>query len=245
MKILENEKIVSALIIGLAIVIVGLFGVIGINNITSKDNVITVTGGAERFVESDTIKLNINISTSRSSQRETVGAIRRTESKLEQMMLKAGYLIKDITTGQVSTYENCRVDGEGNPNCSLGIASYTGNSSITLETDKIDEVLELITKIENTGDFEAVVNSYTEYYFNGLKDIRAEMIKEATLNAKERAQAVAESTGSSIGSITEAQSGVFQVMQRNSVDVSDYGSYDTSTRHKKVTATIKVKFKVD
>ena len=89
-----------------------------------------------------------------------------------------------------------------------------------------------------------IQNVTAEYLFNGLKDIRVEMLTEATKNAKERAEAVAKAGGASVGSISSLSSGVFQVTAPNSVNVDDYGTYDTSTIDKKVTATVKANFSI-
>ena len=83
-----------------------------------------------------------------------------------------------------------------------------------------------------------------DFFYNKLADIRAEMLAEASKNAKERAEAIAESTGNKIGSVKDASQGVFQVTQRNSTEVSDYGNYDTSTIEKKITAIVRASFEV-
>jgi hypothetical protein len=83
-----------------------------------------------------------------------------------------------------------------------------------------------------------------EYFYTKLSDLRVELLKEATKNAKERASAIAESTGSIIGRVRDASQGVFQVTGKNSIEVSDYGSYDTSAIEKKVTALVRASFEV-
>ena len=71
-----------------------------------------------------------------------------------------------------------------------------------------------------------------------------EMLSEATKNARERAEAVANAGGAAVGNIISLSSGVFQVTQKNSVSVDDYGMYDTTSVEKKITATVKVNFGV-
>ena len=45
------------------------------------------------------------------------------------------------------------------------------------------------------------VSNSIEYFYNNLKNIRAEMLSEATRNAKERADSVADAGGANIGKI--------------------------------------------
>ena len=68
------------------------------------------------------------------------------------------------------------------------------------------------------------------------------MLAEATKNAKERAQGIAQAGGSKVGTIVALSSGVFQVTAKNSVDVDNAGAYDTTTIDKKITATVKADF---
>jgi hypothetical protein len=81
-----------------------------------------------------------------------------------------------------------------------------------------------------------------EYYYNKLADLRLDLLTKATENAKERAQRIAQSTGAQINFLQSAATGVFQVTAKNSVDVSDYGVYDTTSIDKKITAVVKTSF---
>jgi hypothetical protein len=81
-----------------------------------------------------------------------------------------------------------------------------------------------------------------EYYLQSLPAIKLEMLGEATQNARSRAQKIAESTGAHIGRVESANMGVFQVTPVNSTDISDYGTYDTTSLQKKVTAIVRTDF---
>jgi len=112
-----------------------------------------------------------------------------------------------------------------------------------METPDVYLVNNLSIKVaENFSDID--LSNNTNYYYNNLKNIRADMLSEATRNAKERAEGVASAGGAIIGSITSLSSGVFQVTAVNSVDFSDYGSYNTNAIEKKITATVKANFSV-
>jgi hypothetical protein len=60
-----------------------------------------------------------------------------------------------------------------------------------------------------------------------------------------RAQQVASSTGSSIGSVRTARMGVMQITAADSNEVSDAGINDTSSLEKDITAVVNVGFAVD
>jgi hypothetical protein len=89
------------------------------------------------------------------------------------------------------------------------------------------------------------VNAWApEYYVTSLPDLRPQLLEEAVADALVRAESMVEVTGGTVGEVRAVRSGPFQVSTRDSVDVSDYGMYDTSTVEKTVTATVSVTFSV-
>ena len=70
------------------------------------------------------------------------------------------------------------------------------------------------------------------------------MLREATKDAKKRAEEIASSSGNKIGAIRSAKMGVFQITPVNSYDVSDWGNNDTTSLEKKVNAVVKADFAI-
>lgn len=62
------------------------------------------------------------------------------------------------------------------------------------------------------------------------------------LMQKKRAEAIATSSGKTVDSIKSVSMGVVQVMPAGTVDVSDYGMYDTGSIDKEVMVTVKTTF---
>ncbi|MGH8472743.1 MAG: SIMPL domain-containing protein, partial [Gammaproteobacteria bacterium] len=81
-----------------------------------------------------------------------------------------------------------------------------------------------------------------EYLYTKLADLRVALIEDATRDAKARAEAIAKSTGSSVGTVRQARIGVFQITPRFSTEISDYGMNDVSAVEKEVTAVVHVTF---
>ena len=82
------------------------------------------------------------------------------------------------------------------------------------------------------------------YYVSNLDDIKVNVIADASKNAKERAKSLVKGTDGKIGVMTSAKVGVFQIVPVDSTDVSDYGINDTSSKEKKVIATVNATFTV-
>ncbi len=84
-----------------------------------------------------------------------------------------------------------------------------------------------------------------EYYYSKLPDLRIELIPDAINDAKLRAQKIAEGSGKKLGVIKSANLGVVQVLPVNSTEVSDWGTYDTSTIEKEVMIPVTVTFTLE
>jgi hypothetical protein len=81
-----------------------------------------------------------------------------------------------------------------------------------------------------------------EYYYGKLTDLKLELLTEATKNARLRGEAILAGGGGSLGQVSSADTGVFQITAVNSADLSDYGTYDTTSPRKKVTAVVHATF---
>lgn len=233
-----------ALFISLSIIIVGILGYFAASNFAERGNVLSVTGSAERLVKSDTAKWMITVKR-RSSQLGGVGLVNKDAETIASYLKTQGVNEAGIRLTPPSTNEVCQMSPNGYPDCGLGVVAYDNYQTIEVNSDDVDKVSELANTLAAKIPSVNITTQYVEYYFNGLKDIRIDLLNEATENAKARAEGITKASDAALGSLVSASSGVFQVTAVNSVDISDYGIYDTSAIEKKVTATIRASFRVD
>ena len=74
--------------------------------------------------------------------------------------------------------------------------------------------------------------------------MRAGLLEDATRDAKQRAEAIAKSSGATVGAVRDARMGVFQITPRFSTEISDYGVNDVSSIDKDVTAVVRATFQL-
>ena len=87
--------------------------------------------------------------------------------------------------------------------------------------------------------------NYPKYTYTKLAEKRVDMLAKATADARLRAQTIAREAGSKVGGVKQVNTGVFQITVPNSTKVSSYGSYDTRTISKDITAVMGVTFRVE
>lgn len=243
----KNNLVSPSIIVGISIILFALVVYLSVGNFVNKENNITVAGTAEKIVTSDAGKLTIYLSERVYGEGVSASASKISNTSAQKVVTylkNAGFQDADVEVGNVSLAPICELSSQGYENCSIGIKGQTGSIIVTVNSKNIDLVKNVGAKIVSEVFGVNITNVSVEYLYNGLKDIRVQMLTEATKNAKERAEAVAKAGGSSVGSITSLSSGVFQVTAPNSVQVDDYGAYDTSTIEKKVTAVVKANFSI-
>ena len=96
---------------------------------------------------------------------------------------------------------------------------YVATSTVTVCTGNVDKVLELMSSQSDLIKKDIVLSSDWEsqpnFNFEGLNEIKPEMIEEATRNAREVAKKFAKDSGSKLGKIKEATQGTFSIDDRD------------------------------
>lgn len=222
--------------------------------ILTNANGITVSGTAERFVTSDRGLLSLNIKTNSEniSDEEAQKQLSLARTSLVHYLIKYGIDEKNIDTLAYTSFSQCTLRQSGNWDNCIGKKYNEYNQTINLTSDDVLKIKDLSLTINSkintylAKDFsnaELLVQN-TQYFYTKLSTIKSEMLNESTKNAFERAESIAKSTGNSAGAVINASQGVFQITSKDSTDSNDYGMYDTSTIEKKITAVVRVSFKV-
>jgi hypothetical protein len=243
----DNNFIGPTIIVGICVVLFGLIIFSAVKTFANREQSITVTGTAEQFVKSDTAKWTISVSERAYGEGAGLAASRLSAKSIDNVksyLLKNGVKTEEITVQTSNLSPICELSSQGYENCSIGVRGQIANQNIIVDSSDVDMIQKVSAKIATELVGANVNSNLVEFYYNKLKDDRVAMLAEATKNARERADAVATAGGASVGNITSLSSGVFQVTQKNSVSVDDYGMYDTSSIEKKITATVKVNFSV-
>lgn len=249
---LKNTPVVFATLIGsVAFLLAVIFGFNGLESLRSLDKTISVTGSAEKIVESDSAKWSFTITRSAQTDELKEGntVLQSDVKKVIDFLASKGIAGKSLERAPTETQVVCfnstdsNYDRFGNRICASG-GSYSLSSRIIVNTEMAKEIADISQQTTEYALSQniTIANSNVEFFYNKLTDLRVELLGAATENAKLRAEQIAKSTGKKLGSLQSASMGVFQVTSKQSVDFSDYGSYDTSTFEKKVTAIVRTAF---
>ncbi len=225
-------------ILGIAIIISTLIGAYTFYQIRAFDNTLTVTGSASKQVTSDHVKwvgvINhiVKASTLKNGYSDMVRDLIEVKAFLKDKNISDDQIVispifMDQNYDQQQTTER----------------SYTLRQTIEVNSDQVNNIAEIAKNIQPLIDKGVVFSTQSlEYTYSKLPEERVEMLADAIKDAKARASKLATSSGKTVGQLKSASSGVVQVMSANSLDVSDYGSYDTSKVEKNIMLTVKASF---
>ncbi len=208
--------------------------------VRALDNTLQVTGSAKQKVVSDLVKWNASFSRTvlADDLKSGYSQISSDLAAVKGFMTSHGISEESLEVSQVYLMENYRYD-------SNLPREYTLRQTVRIQSPDVEKITEIA---KNTG---LLINQgliFTtdnlEYYISNLPDLRVSLLGEAVKDASARADSIAQSGGKRAGALKSAAVGSVQVLQVNSTDVSDYGTYDTSTIEKEVMVTVRATFSI-
>ncbi len=238
----------SALIIAIAFII-GLFIAATAYKYRSKalEN-ITVTGSSEKDFVSDLIVWNGSYSRKSMDLKSAYAQLKSDEAAIREYLIGKGVQASEIVISAININKeyNYKTDENGR---SLG-QQFTGfnlSQNVKIESsnvDKIDQISREATELIEKGiEFNS---SAPLFYYTKLTEIKMDLLAKASADGKSRADIIAKNAGSSPGKLKKATLGVFQITGKNSNEDFSYGgTFNTSSRNKTGSITIRMEFAVD
>ncbi len=257
---MENEKkgfsmkefkgIVIALIAGLcAIISVSIFtGNLVSYKKTSGSGGLTATGSANCDFESDLIVWRGSFSNEGLTAQAAYRSIKKDAEQIRQYLVENGVsedemVFSSVTINEVweSEYND---EGDRIRDYLAGYSLYQDVSITSTDIDKIENISRDISGLIESGV--QFASEEPEYYYTKLDELKLQLIEDATQNAKARIDLMAAGTGASTGELLNASLGVFQITAQNSNTEYSYGGYfDTSSRHKTASITVKLNYAIN
>ena len=208
------------------------------------DQTITVTGSARKRITSDLVIWRSSISYQAPTLSEAYRLLSEAVPRVKAYMVSKGIAENQITVSSISSQTLHGRNSDGIETSE--ITGYTLRQELSVrstEVAKIEQIAREATELINQGIL--IESMAPEYLYTKLGDLKIEMLAEAAKDAKRRAEQIAQSTDSSIGTVRSARMGVLQITAADSTDVSDSGMNDTSSLEKDITAVVNIGFGVD
>ncbi|MEY4703188.1 MAG: hypothetical protein RIR96_1085 [Bacteroidota bacterium] len=239
---------IKYIVAGATIIIATLILSKGYNHKYRINETISVTGLSEVDFMSDLIVWGGSFSRTAIDLQSAYSMLKNDELEIRKYLNKKGIPDSSLVFSSVSMNKNFtrKFDDSGNE-ISSEFSGYTLTGNIRVESRKIDLVEKMSREITELLEMGIELNSNApEYYYTKLNELKIDLLAKASADANKRAETIASNSGSSLGSIKKAQMGVFQITGKNSnEDYSFGGSFNTSSKEKTASITLKVDYAID
>ena len=212
-----KNYILPAFIFSLGIALGGYF--IGNGFIKSKyfDQYVTVKGLSEREVKADLAIWPISFTIVSNDLVELERLLKEQTTIISEYLAEKGINETEISIGAPSI-NDLRANYYGGNN--YNPFRYMAKGKITVQTTSIENINNAITEISDLLSKGIVIEqdeyrNKVDYQYTRLNEIKPDMIREATLNAREAAMKFAEDSGSKVGKIRKATQGYFSISDRD------------------------------
>ncbi|WP_136481840.1 SIMPL domain-containing protein [Cognatitamlana onchidii] len=242
------KKNLNAVLFSIAIVIASIVLANAVINRNKKDGTISVTGLGKSDFTSDLIVWEARFLQSNRNLKEGYSKLQKDRIVILNYLKAKGLPDSVIVFSAVETQKNTKpiYSDKGNY---LGdeFTGYTLTQTVQIDSKAVETVEKIsreVTDLLNKGI--QLYSNPPRYYYTKLEDLKIEMIARATENANLRAKRIAENSGAKLEELVSANMGIFQITGQNSNENYSWGGvYNTSSKEKTASITMKLIYKVD
>ena len=214
---MDKGKFFSGLFIMVGLVVLGMMFPRAVDKFRSYDRTVNVNGLCEKEVKADKVIWPVVYKVMANDIQSIYDQTDRSNAMIVDF-LKAGGIDAAEITVSVPQISDKFANEYGNNDRAY---RYIATNVITVCTDDVDGVLELMSKQSDLLKKGIVTggNSWenpVEFKYEGLNEIKPTMIEEATMNAREAAEKFAKDSDSRLGKIKTANQGTFTIENRDS-----------------------------
>lgn len=233
---MENNKIIPAILIALGITAGGFFPGYYYHKTKADARSVTVKGLAEKDVTADMGIWNIQFTVNGNDLTIARKQIGIQADEIAKFLTAQKFDKSEITIGRIET--NDLMANPYRDNTAAETSRFILTQTIIVRSDKVQNISDAMSlSNELIGKGIVFSNQSASYFFTKLNDIKPEMLKSATENAKEAALEFARNSGSHVGKIKSANQGVFSILAAD-----DPNAYEASQINKKVRVVSTVEY---
>lgn len=237
---LKNMPTVWVVILAFGVALGGFFIGNGIYKSMARRTV-TVKGLAELDVVADTAIWNIKFNRVGGDLANVQSAIDNDIQKTREFLMQNGFNENEIQNLRITVRDKFagysdaeRRDQESNDRYVIETGVMVRSNSVNLVDSVSRKMGELVRQgVTVTEDYAGPV-----YVFNGLNDIKIQMIEAATKNATAAGEQFAKDANAKLGKIQSANQGVFSITARDQVDAWSDNEKQSINKRVRVVSTI-------
>lgn len=214
---MDKGRLYSGMFVMVGLVVLGLMIPRAVGKYRSYDRTVNVKGLCEKEVMADKVIWPVVYKVMADDIQSIYDQTDRNNATIKAFLESGGVDASEITVSVPQISDKYANEYGSNDRA----FRYIATNVMTVCTDKVEVVLELMSKQSELLKKGIVTggNSWenpVEFKYEGLNGIKPEMIEEATKNAREAADKFAKDSDSRLGKIKTANQGTFTIENRDS-----------------------------
>lgn len=237
-----SQPLVAAMtLLVVTLLVIVFYGAQVVYDIKLSGDTIEVTGSAKEAVVADMGRLVINVETKTGLYDQQAGTDRAQAAVEKVITYLEAQQMTEFETPAGSVYTNYYYPERGE----AVLTGYSISRSVVVRSSELEKMTSLANDLSPlSGEGYTVTSGGMELTYSKLDEARVNLLTEAIEDATARANAIAAESGRGVGLLRNATGGVVQVLPLGGVDISDYGSYDTTSMNKEVMVTVRATFEL-
>jgi hypothetical protein len=237
----------NTIVIAIAVIVTGFVFANTYKNRNRQNDLISVTGLGSKDFQSDLIIWRGSFSATNMDLKAASSGLDLNRKKIRDYLVSKGISEKEIIFSAVEIEKQFRHWTDANDNMQEEFVGFDLRQTVTIESKNVEKVEQVSREItELIADGIEISSWEPEYYYTKLSELKIEMVAAATEDARVRAEQIAANSNASLGHLRFAQMGVFQITAQNSSeDYSWGGNFNTSSKMKTASITMKLQFGID
>jgi hypothetical protein len=235
-----------ALALGIAVPVTAGIVTDGMRDIKLRRDTIAVIGSARQPIEANLAQWELTVTATERTPAAAARSVGRKVTAVDSFLHDSGLTGGDVRKPPLSVDETTiRVPTGKRKPAFRAVPAWRVSQSFDVTTKHIDRLEKAAGSVDDLllQGIDVSVERI-QYLSTGLKSARLEALRKAIAEARKRGETIADGLGGDLGAVRKVELGVYQIVPRNSTDVSDYGINDTSTRDKDVVSVVTVTFAV-
>lgn len=234
----KRSLVAASVVIAIALIVCAMIGAGALVKVKGMGRTISVTGAAYQPIRSDFAIWEGAITAQAPTLEPAYARLTADLKKLTAFLTENGFEQSQYDISSVSLYRQYNRDGQE--------TGFNVSQTVRIELADVDRIRTLAQAASSLIQQGVQMESRPpQYLFTGLDTLKIGMIAQATENARQRAEQLAKTAGSTVGPPTSASVGVFQIRPLHSQEVSGYGISDVSSIEKEIVSTVHVNFLID
>jgi hypothetical protein len=174
---------------------------------SKQQSYVEVKGLSEKIVKADVAIWSINFEVKSNNVDSLYADIEKNVTTIKGFLKQKGFEDSEINVAPVNTYQDTYKDALFRYNSTTQLSVYTKKVDLVKSASKETLILVKsgIVMNQNSVSFE----------FSDINSVKPEMLAEAIKNAKDTATQFAKESGSSLGSVSRGNQGVFDISDKD------------------------------